>query len=231
MQGSFLTNGLMVICTDLQDKNKLATLGKEMKTMFNLKKLPKLDTVKPEESKDGQAYPYLLLPKEVTFQDLRDALAPGQLQLAALGEDVLRVPGSTNTEVKHEFTQEEIAVIDDALCTTIGDIEKLEAEKKQAADEFNTKLKEMETTARTLARQHREGHEWREKECYEVLSFAANKRYFYTVEGDELVKTEDLSPEDRQLCIDMTTLKPADHEETTEEEVHDGKKAAANDNG
>lgn len=112
-----------------------------------------------------------------------------------------QTPVSRNA--KHILTDEEVESHKEALLAALQAKKEIEAEKKEVANTYKTKIAEQELAIDKVSNLLRVGYEIRPFQCYLVKNFEDGRREYYEFGTDRLVDTEPLNAADYQTEIDM----------------------------
>ena len=91
-----------------------------------------------------------------------------------------------------------------SLATTLGDMEKVEAEKKAEMENYKNRLAGMQAKVDDLSSKVRNGKEWRDVDCH-VMYGTPDRQHKQTIRLDtgETVSTDIMSEADLQLIIPL----------------------------
>lgn len=152
---------------------------------------------------DTVPYPCYLLPENVTFQDIDQALRP-QVQLRAINEDIVVLPEKKSISIKHYYTQEELDHMGASMAAKLVEKKRLEAKRKAVMSEFNANINALDGDIDELADHHQQGWEERDILCQVKLNFGDDTRYYIdAADPEHIVKGEPLETKDYQMRIDV----------------------------
>lgn len=170
----------------------------------------KLSTEKqPEKGKFSiqfEPFKAIVLPTGLSYQQIKELLPEHHVEFRAIGDSEIELPFVQSKTYKHEYTPEEKAAIADEFCEKQEEKEALEVEKAEAAKKYKIKIDACETEIQTLAQQHRQGWEEKTAECFVRLDFVGKVKYFIHKETKEVLATDELNDNDRQLRIDSIPI-------------------------
>lgn len=154
------------------------------------------------EIKTDEHYSYISNDKELSFQDLKQLCIPDiDIQFRAIGNESVQLPETKMKDIKHTFSQEEKMQIADEFCNAQYDKEIEEAEAKAVAKQFKSKIDALETKISELSTKHRQGYEMRNVETLLHLDFESNTRVYTDKETGDVLFTENMQPQDKQMRI------------------------------
>jgi hypothetical protein len=194
-----LSNGKKIILrpqTDIEDVAKVAqTLKKRAKDFIG-----KNATFSVHE----EPFQHISNDSDLEWNELKQLCIPDmEIQFRAIGNDKVRMPEARLKEVKFKFTLEEKNEIAIKFCNAQFEKEQLEAEAKEVAKEFKTKINEYEQAISELSTKYREGSEYRTIECDVHLDFEGGVKIYTDIASGEVVHSEPLTIEDQQLKIEF----------------------------
>ena len=102
----------------------------------------------------------------------------------------------SEVEVKVDLTEEEMKETADNLTLMIEERNDLELEKKEVVEGFNRKIKGREETINELSNKYRKGYEIKQYTCDVKLVPEERKRQYIDIDTGEIVKEEDLQPDE-----------------------------------
>ncbi len=98
------------------------------------------------------------------------------------------------------FTDEEIRERKDDLAQTVISIAQIQQEKKEANDEFKSRLKPLENDKNVLLEQIKNKAEFVEEDCYKLIYHEAGMVGYYNSKG-HLVESRPIRADERQATI------------------------------
>ena len=105
--------------------------------------------------------------------------------------------GKVTKVIKHVLTRDEVIDESELLAAEMAEVNELEREKKQAADNFKGKITEVQISMGERAKKIRNGYEMRSVECIPTPDYADKVMRFYT-DDMELVDERPLTPDELQ---------------------------------
>lgn len=140
----------------------------------------------------------------ISFPELKEIYEPiDGIIFRGIGDSELTWPGTVSKTVKHYYSQEEKEEIADEFCNEQMEKEKLEIEKKNISKSYGDRINQKEEMISELAKKHQMGYEDRQKSCILTLNFEEGKKYYSDKDSGELLHTEDMTPMDRQLSLEI----------------------------
>ena len=102
-----------------------------------------------------------------------------------------------------EFTDEQLETFKGKIADTSLLISEIEEEKKQAASEYNERLKEPKAEIKELHSNYKDKGKLVNERCYMFIDPEANEVCYYNQLGN-LVKFRDCKPEERQHRLNLS---------------------------
>lgn len=112
-----------------------------------------------------------------------------------------KTPVSRNA--KHILTDEEVDTLKETLLAALQSKKEIEAEKKEVANTYKTKVAEQELAIDKASNLLRVGYEHRPFQCYLVKNFDTGKREYFEYGSDKLIDSEPLNAADYQTAMDI----------------------------
>lgn len=103
---------------------------------------------------------------------------------------------------KYEFSKKELDAIAEDMALKIAEVKDLKEVQKNANAEFKNQIDQLNTRVTELAEAYNNKGEYRNIACLLKLDFENNKRIFTSEETGEVIKEEEMKPEDRQTDIE-----------------------------
>lgn len=128
--------------------------------------------------------------------------------------------GQESLPVTHIFTGEEMGQFALEMASQLGEVEKLEMEKKVAMDGFKTQIDEARSAASRAAYKHRAGKETRYLLCHKCADYDQGKIIWRNPDTGEIVQDRVMTDEERQLpLLPRDEITPAEILHTAEMEA------------
>lgn len=126
-------------------------------------------------------------------------------------------------EIREEYTPEEMSESGKKLAGKLADIDSVANEKKAADALFNQRRTELEKEAETLYRQINKGYEMAQVGCdIRYNDPAPGQKSYYRLDTSAIVKTEDMTWEEKQEEIQFNLNAPAEGQpQPSEDQVDD----------
>lgn len=152
---------------------------------------------------------------ELSYQTIKDVCpADVDIYFRAIGkDDEIQKPFPSYKDIKHHYTPEEKEEIADNMCQLIESREKKEAEKKAIVKRMGDEIKQLDDEIYEDSRKHTQGFEIQNRLCIETINFKEQKKFFVDKDTGDLLKTEDLTPEDQRTLFDIRGYDPENDEE------------------
>jgi hypothetical protein len=123
---------------------------------------------------------------------------------------------------KHILTEDEVEAIKETLLGALQSKKEIEAEKKEVANTYKTKIAEQELAIDKASNLLRVGYEHRPFQCYLVKNFDEAKRQYFEFGTDKLIDTEPLNAADYQTEMEITEKAIKENNEAADL-LHSGK--------
>lgn len=106
---------------------------------------------------------------------------------------------------KHHLSEEELADRSQQLAETIHQLGCKEDEKKQVMKQIASEIESLKVQMGKLKDAIRDGYESGLIRCREEKDYKQQVKRYYSIEHEELIKTEPFSEEDRQMNLNKAT--------------------------
>lgn len=192
----FYTNGKILI----HDFNDLELLSEAKdKIVEYLEKEEGLEVVL--EISEEHGYPMYILPEDLEYKSIEEALRPN-IKLKAINEDMVLLDTTQNVNVKYNYTEEEIEELSKKISSNVLESAALENEIKAIKSEYKDKIDKLQEEIYSNSQKVNQGFEFRDYPTKLKLNFSDKKRYYVDVNEPETIrKVEDMQKSDFQMQI------------------------------
>lgn len=199
----FVTNGKVFTTRDQNDLESLKKFAEQVFEEFSSSR--NLET--PLEPMDY----YQETPKYACFRyaegmTLTDLFEAGADYVALEAEDRVEKREKQQVLFKHMFTAEEHHNNAEMLASVIIERRQIKNEAKEIASQYKARIDEKDAQTDKYSNMVSNGYEMREEECRVFMNFQDNMKEFVSTKTNQIVKTEPLSHEDKQLFIQFPEI-------------------------
>jgi hypothetical protein len=146
------------------------------------------------------------------------------IKFKALGDEIYEQPGTTQKTIQHHYTVDELAGLAEDMSKKLAEKEELVEEKKEVTKDFGDRINKVESHLHEVGRKYRQGWEDQTKQCLLQYDFTAGQKLYLHPDSKDLLKAEEMQPEDYQMRFDMAkvtdkteeSIKDETNEESTE---------------
>ena len=118
--------------------------------------------------------------KKASGKKAKDQVEEKEDAAAEEPEKKRQVPIERSEEhVRYDFSDEELIKLGESMAELISRVERLKAEKKSAAADFDSDIKKVELDLQSVVRSIRDKFEMRNAECFIVKDFKNRKAYVF----------------------------------------------------
>lgn len=181
-----------------KDQNNLQPLHDFVQALFETFNIENGKELSKDDFFEEGTYAYYRIPTEIPAEVVINEGA----ELAAVdGTELIELPGTTLTQYQHVFNAQESEENARSMARARREVRELKAAKAQSNANYDAKIKEADATLDKYGSFVETGFDNREEKCIVVIDFKERKRHYKSIITKEIVKEEDLQPQDKQMMM------------------------------